>query len=160
MAPRPPRSDSRTVIALCLAALTGTATARLELPHGRFTLAWVHSIEKVEWQEDWQVTTAGLVAGEARVKGSGAGMEPADDAVPRQGWYVWTRHQPPLPGLILARSDAVADHRLCVGTDCRPLSALVAGDGPVSLTACHTGEPLKGLAVSPLAGRGLRLNGG
>lgn len=43
-----------------------------------FTLAWTHSIEKTEWQEDWRVTPQGLELIAARVKGSGAGMEPAD----------------------------------------------------------------------------------
>ncbi|MFX6230366.1 DUF1850 domain-containing protein, partial [Acinetobacter baumannii] len=25
-----------------------------------FTLSWTHSVEKVEWQEDWRVTPQGL----------------------------------------------------------------------------------------------------
>jgi hypothetical protein len=41
-----------------------------------FTLVWTHSIEKVDWQEDWHVTPDGLELVQARVKGSGAGMEP------------------------------------------------------------------------------------
>jgi hypothetical protein len=36
-----------------------------------FTLVWTHSIEKVDWQEDWTVTPAGLELVQARVKGSG-----------------------------------------------------------------------------------------
>jgi hypothetical protein len=46
-----------------------------------FTLVWTHSVERTEWRESWRVTPAGLVLTEARVKGSGAGMEPATDAV-------------------------------------------------------------------------------
>ena len=44
-----------------------------------FTLAWTHSIEKSAWQEDWLVTPAGLTLQRARVKGTGAGMEPPGD---------------------------------------------------------------------------------
>ena len=36
-----------------------------------FTLAWTHSIEKIDWQEDWRVTPQGLELVQARVKGSG-----------------------------------------------------------------------------------------
>ena len=46
-----------------------------------FTLAWTHSVEHVRWEESWRVTGAGLGIEEARVRGSGAGMEPGDDAV-------------------------------------------------------------------------------
>src|SRR4029077_16752777 len=54
-----------------------------------FTLVWTHSIEKVEWQEDWRVTPAGLELVQARVKGSGAGMEPPSDARLVDGWFPW-----------------------------------------------------------------------
>ena len=125
------------MIGLCLAALMGAATGRIDLPDGHFSLRWVHSIEKIQWREEWQVTPAGLVGGEVRIKGSGAGMEPPDDAVHRDGWYIWTMKNPPLPSLILARSNAVPDHRLCLGESCRPLSALVGGSGPVRIEPCH-----------------------
>jgi hypothetical protein len=59
-------------LSLCLAS----AGAVKALSVAAFTLAWTHSIEKVEWQEDWRITVNGLELVEARVKGSGAGMEP------------------------------------------------------------------------------------
>ena len=66
----------------------------------RFTLAWTHSIEKVRWEEDYAVVaTPGraappeLRALSARVKGSGAGMEPPPDAVLKDGWYSYTPTQ-------------------------------------------------------------------
>lgn len=126
------------MIGLCLAALAGTVTARLDLPaDGAFRLVWTHSIEKVEWVEDWRATRAGLIGVEARIKGSGAGMEPAPFARLQDGWYRWPMSDMVHPDVILARSDAVADHRLCVDGRCRPLSALIGGDGPVTLTACE-----------------------
>jgi len=125
------------MIALCLAALVGAATGRVELPDGGFSLRWVHSIEKIEWREEWRLTDTGLIATEARIKGSGAGMEPGENAVHRDGWYIWTPYAQTLPRIILARSNAVADHRLCVGEDCRPLSAYIGGSEAVILEPCH-----------------------
>ena len=43
---------------------------------GALTLAWTHSVEKTRWEEDWREVAAGLELVEARVQGSGAGMEP------------------------------------------------------------------------------------
>jgi hypothetical protein len=54
-----------------------------------FTLAWTNSVEKVEWQEDWRVTPQGLQLVSARVKGSGAGMEPPPEARLSDGWFQW-----------------------------------------------------------------------
>ena len=63
-------------VSLCLAS-AGLVKA---LSIATFTLAWTHSIEKTDWQEDWRVTPEGLVLTQARVKGSGAGMEPPPGA--------------------------------------------------------------------------------
>ena len=60
-----------------------------------FTLSWTHSVEKTRWEEDWAITPAGLQIVEARVKGSGAGMDPADGAVLRDGWWVYAPSLPP-----------------------------------------------------------------
>lgn len=123
-------------MALCLSLLVGGAEAVVPLPDGRFTLAWSHSIEKVEWQEDWRVQSGRLRGLEARVKGSGAGMEPPPDATLAGGWYRWPMPQG-VARLILARSDAVADHRLCVGGECRELSHYIGGTNAVILEPCH-----------------------
>ena len=84
-------------LSLCLAS----AGAVKALALAAFTLAWTHSIEKVEWQEDWRITPAGLELVEARVKGSGAGMEPPPEARLINGWFRW---KPAAP--CHARSDA------------------------------------------------------
>ena len=85
------------------------------------TLVWTHSIEKVDWRETWRATPAGLELVEARTKGSGAGMEPGDDARLEDGWWVWRPLRPALPDLRLARSGATADWRICLDGICRSL---------------------------------------
>ena len=69
--------------ALCLASggLLSSLAATL------FTLQWTHSVERIAWQEDWRIDGDALVLVEARIRGSGAGMDPPDGAVLRDG--VW-----------------------------------------------------------------------
>ena len=116
----------------------------------RFTLAWTHSIEKVRWEEDYAVVAAPgraappeLRALSARVKGSGAGMEPPPDAVLKDGWYSYTPAQRAPGELRLSRSAFVPDYELCMDGRCRPLSHWLPSDGGVTrLTACRApGKP-------------------
>ncbi len=102
----------------------------------RFTLAWTHSIERVRWEEDYAVRApiagqpARLVALQARVRGSAAGMEPATDAVLQDGWYHWQPARAALGELWLTRSAHTPDYDLCVdGAACRPLAHWLASDG-------------------------------
>jgi hypothetical protein len=91
------------------------------------TLAWTHSVEKVRWEEDWQVEDGWLVVAEARIKGSGAGMEPPEGARLEGGWW---KYRPALPAqreLHLARSGAVADYEVCTAEGCRALGSLLPG---------------------------------
>ncbi len=117
------------MIAVCLAA----AGLAISLPLQAFTLNWTHSIEKILWEEDYKVvqTTDGarLQLTEARIRGSGAGMEPPPDAVLENG--VWHYRPPlaPLARLHLTRSDYVADYKLCWNGQCHPLAELA---GPPS----------------------------
>lgn len=78
----------------------------LTLAGDGFALEWTHSVERVIWHEDWEVRDGALVLTGAAVKGYGAGMEPAPDAVLRDGWWVWVPDLPPLPGLMMAASGA------------------------------------------------------
>lgn len=123
--------------ALCLLLAGHVLAARLETD--RFTLSWVHSIEKIEWQEDWQVTADGLDLVEARVAGSGAGMEVPADARRIDGGWAYRPALPRQRGLHLARSGLVPDYRLCVGGSCSPLGLLAGGiadDVGVTLAPC------------------------
>ncbi|MGQ9371752.1 DUF1850 domain-containing protein [Azospirillum sp. A39] len=123
--------------AVCIATLGGALLAAL--PGDRFTLSWTHSIEKVEWQEDWRVADGRLAVVQARVKGSGAGMEPGEGAHLIDGWWTWRPEVPPQNRVVLAASSFTSDHQLCVGGDCRPLHAWTGplpGERPLVLRAC------------------------
>lgn len=95
----------------------------LSLTSPGFSLHWTHSVEKVEWVEDWRILPDGLQLAQARVKGSGAGMEPGADAALTDGWWVWSPDTE-VPELRLAASGATgAGWRLCDGPACRELGA-------------------------------------
>lgn len=101
-----------------------------------FTLAWTHSIEKTRWEEDWRITPAGLEITQARVKGSGAGMEPPDGAVLEDGWWVYAPAVPPLRRLALAASGAtVSGWSICAGGACMTVGE-EAGEA-ITLEACR-----------------------
>lgn len=125
-------------LALCL-ALVGSEPVRV--PADRFSLSWVHSIEKVEWREEWRVGRQGLTVVEARVKGSGVGMEPPEGSRLEGGWWVYVPTLPPQPAVILAASGFTADHTLCAAGTCKPLARWVArpaGDErAVEMSACR-----------------------
>ncbi len=100
-----------------------------------FSLSWTHSVEKVEWREQWQLSPAGLTLTEARVKGSGAGMEPGDEAVLIDGWWVWKPRLPAQPQLTLAASGAtVSPWTLCDGSQCRDIG--VTSSTPAVIKSC------------------------
>ncbi len=84
-----------------------------------FTLAWTHSIEKTRWEEDWRATSAGLEIIAARVKGSGAGVDPPAGAVLRDGWWSWRPDLPAQTQLTLAASGATGEGwKLCAADRC------------------------------------------
>src|SRR5215470_4155983 len=123
----------------CLSLCLASAGAVKALSLAAFTLAWTHSIEKVEWQEDWRVTPAGLKLVQARVKGSGAGMEPPPDARLVNGWFQWSPKRPPMPQLVLGNSGAAGEWRLCTNGRCRTLSDVFGhaiGANVTTMSAC------------------------
>jgi hypothetical protein len=121
---------------LCILSAGKTITLAASL----FTLSWTHSVEKVRWEEDWAVTQMGLEIVAARVKGSGAGMEVPDDAVLKDGWWIYRPSRPPRPELMLAASGATASAwTLCTPETCIELGAS-AGD-VVRLSACGAEPP-------------------
>ena len=123
-------------MSLCLIS----AGAVKALSVAAFTLAWTHSVEKVDWQEDWRVAANGLELVQARVKGSGAGMEPAPDARLVDGWFQWRPNLPPTPEVVLGNSGAAGEWRLCSGGLCRTLSEIFerpVGANATILRACE-----------------------
>lgn len=120
---------------LCVAAGGVVMTLALE----SFTLAWTHSIEKIRWEEDYCVVGARLVLTEARVRGSGAGMEPPAGSVLKDGVWHYDPHVAPLEVLRLTHSTFAAGYQICARDRCVPLadSAPHAGNGDViEVRAC------------------------
>ena len=113
---------------------------RATLPGAEFTLAWDHSVEKVEWRERYVVAAGQLHLVEARVAGSGAGMEAPPGAKLSDGTWTWTPDGAPLPELRLTFSRFTRDYRLCSGARCTTLGELAAplADGDVvTVRACE-----------------------
>ena len=122
-------------VSLCLAS-AGLVKA---LSIATFTLVWTHSVEKTDWQEDWRVMPHGLVLTQARVKGSGAGMEPPPQARLVNGWFQWRPDGGPKPQMVLANSGAAGEWRLCANGGCRTLSDIFGhpiGANATTMSAC------------------------
>ena len=118
-------------MSLCILAAGKTTM----LAVSAFTLSWTHSVEKTRWQEEWRVTLAGLEIIEARVKGSGAGMDPPEGAVLKDGWWTYRPKSGARPRVRLAASGATgAGWLLCADRTCLELGT-EAGD-PVELSLC------------------------
>lgn len=118
-------------MSLCIAA----AGAALRLGVAAFTLGWTHSVERVRWEETWRVTPAGLELESARVRGSGAGMDPGEGAMLADGWWTWRPERAAVPELVLAASGATGGGwRLCAEGACRELGA-DPGD-PIRIAPC------------------------
>jgi hypothetical protein len=118
-------------MSLCILAAGKTTV----LAVSAFTLSWTHSVENTRWEEDWRVTPAGLEILEARVKGSGAGMEPPESAVLKDGWWTYAPKTGARAVVRLAASGATGGGwTLCADQTCLELGA-EAGE-PVELSAC------------------------
>lgn len=127
----------RAGLSLCLAS----AGAVKALAVASFTLAWTHSIEKVEWQEDWRLTAARLELVEARVKGSGAGMEPPPEARLAGGWFRWRPERPAMHQVTLGNSGAAGEWRLCANGKCLTLSEILGRPVGANVTTMRVCKP-------------------
>ena len=110
-------------MALCLTA--GAVSAVLAI--NSFTLAWMHSIERVRWEEDWRVDAGQLQIVAARIKGSGAGMEPPDDAVLQGGAWHYRPRVAAMDRLTLTHSPYTTGYELCTDGACRMLADYLPG---------------------------------
>lgn len=124
-------------LGLCLSV--GALTAHLAV--SSFTLSWEHSIEHTEWRETWAVASDGLHPVEARVRGTGAGMEPPPDArLSDDGWWVYIPALTSVPALNLPDSTFTKPMQICPEAEpCRPLRAYLPdapADIPVRLAPC------------------------
>ena len=123
-------------MSLCLASVGAVKSLAL----AAFTLAWTHSVEMIEWQENWAVSRDGLALTQARVKGSGAGMEPPPEARLADGWLQWNPVRPPLPEIVLGNSGVAGEWRLCADGHCRTVSEILGapvGAGVITLRFCE-----------------------
>ncbi|WP_298727183.1 DUF1850 domain-containing protein [uncultured Ferrovibrio sp.] len=123
---------------LCLAA----GAVIIALGVNSAELQWTHSVQKTQWREHWRATESGLVLEEAAVQSSGAGMEPGEGAVLRDGFWVWKPKLPPQRTLTLTRSTYTGeDWRICIATgDCRPVGSYfqnLPSDQTVMLKPCN-----------------------
>lgn len=104
--------------ALCLAA----GSWQVQLPVHQFTLRWQHSIEKIEWAEDYEVVGSWLHLSQARIRGSGAGMEPPDGSALFDGVWHYRLADPWRREMVLARSEFVPDYEVCIDGLCRRMT--------------------------------------
>lgn len=138
-------------MSLCLVA--GAVSAVLAVDN--FTLAWTHSIEKIRWEEDWQVSRQHLVLTEARIRGTGAGMEPPEGAVLKGGVWHYRLPLPPQAALRLTHSPHTAGYELCIIGHCVPLAEQLPGLATYSvieLDSCNDQQPKAGLKPSETTG--------
>ena len=124
-------------MSLCLLSAGALKTVAL----AAFTLAWTHSVEKTDWQEDWRITAGGLELVQARVKGSGAGMEPPPEARLVDGWFQWQPKRAAVPQLVLGNSGAAGEWRICAEGHCRTLSEIFERPIGANVTVMRVCEP-------------------
>lgn len=110
-------------MSLCLTA--GAVVTKLAVD--AFTLTWIHSIEKIRWEEDWRVEAGALHLVAARIRGTGAGMEMPAGAVLRDGAWHYRPEVPPQAGLRLTHSPYAQPYTLCTASACRPLADYLPG---------------------------------
>jgi hypothetical protein len=104
------------------------------------TLRWMHSIEKIVWEEDYRLEANSLRLVEARVRGTGAGMEPPEGAVLKEGAWHYTPPLPPLPRIMLRHSPYVPPYVVCGDGHCQTVNAWLPGlpdDVVLELSPCR-----------------------
>jgi hypothetical protein len=107
-------------MSICIAS----AGSFLTLLASSFSLTWIHSVEKTEWIEHWQVEGDKLALVSARVTGSGAGIDLPPDAVWQDGGWTYRPTLPPLSQVTLAASGATpGGWNLCTEDKCLELGA-------------------------------------
>ena len=113
-------------MSLCLTA--GASVVALAL--SGFSLSWTHSVERIEWREEWRLTDRGLAVEAASVKGSGAGMELPDGAVLRDGAWHYRPVLPAQKNVSFADAGRKGDDwTFCARGLCRHVRDIVPSEG-------------------------------
>jgi hypothetical protein len=103
---------------LCIA----TGVTVLALAAQSFTLTWTHSVSRTVWWEQWEVRPHGLRPIEARISGSGAGMDPPEGAVLVDGVWSYVPNLPFQREVLLASSGTTGGGwLLCAQGTCQTL---------------------------------------
>ena len=116
---------------VCIALIAGTL--EVPLPTSALTLGWMHTVEKTPWEEDYRIVQGALILEEARVKGSGAGMDPPAGAKWAGGWWRYTPSLGPLREVTPANSAYAPGYTICWDGACRKLQTMVPIGIPVSI---------------------------
>jgi hypothetical protein len=123
-----------------VACILIAGAVRAVLPGDTFTVAWAHSVQRSQWEERYRVLPDALVLDEARVQGSGAGMEAGEHAVLRDGWWTWQPRQR-FPSITLTVSSFTGDYRICTVARCaalRELAGTTTEGAAVEIAPCPT----------------------
>ena len=119
-------------MSLCILSGAKLTTVAISL----FTLSWTHSVEKIEWQENWRINNSNLEIVEARIKGSGAGMDPPEKAVLKNGWYVYKPQIGQIKELNLSTSNTdLVNWKICFSGNCTVLEN--NHQKPIKIYACE-----------------------
>ena len=111
---------------ICIAvALSSVVLAHLP---DRVTLAWEHSVEKTRWEEDYALSERRLALEEARIQGTGAGMEIPDGAWFQGGMWHYHPDIAPLPQVRFTNSLVPGGYDICTKGRCVRLRELIGDD--------------------------------
>ena len=119
-------------MSLCILAAAKTSIVVASL----FTLSWTHSVEKTEWQEDWKINNTKLELIEARVQGSGAGMDPPEGSKFKNGWWVYRPAKIDIKELYLSTSNTnLKNWKICFDGKCQVLNN--NHENPIKIFPCN-----------------------
>lgn len=101
------------------------------------TLAWQHTVEKTRWEETYRREGGHLLLVEARVAGTGAGMDIPDDARLDNGMWRYRPQLPPLNEVVITNSMLPNGYEICATAGCVRLRDLIGEEQrPLRLSAC------------------------
>ncbi len=102
------------------------------------TVSWHHSVEKILWEEDYRVSGRHLILEEARIRGTGAGMDIPKDAVFKGGsWHYYPRLSH-LKEVRLSHSPFTAPYTLCAKGKCQTLPQWMPDLAPIETVILKT----------------------
>ena len=103
----------------------------------RITLRWRHTVEKIVWEEDYEMRDNAMRLMQARIRGFGAGMDLPEDATYSNGLWHYRPALPALPRVLLADSEYGGGYEICDDRTCLHTHSLRAGRAePLMLAPC------------------------